>query len=99
MEAMYDPNEVKASFRKRRVHQLLLLLPILFILLVLWYVQMESPLDFELMLPDLVYTCSAILIALVFVASLLNWRCPSCTKNLGLSYNPRYCPKCGIKLR
>ncbi len=31
--------------------------------------------------------------------SLLNWRCPACGRYLGRSFNPAFCPKCGVALR
>jgi len=31
--------------------------------------------------------------------SLLNWRCPGCSKYLGRGINPRRCPRCGVALR
>src|SRR5262245_60652108 len=35
--------------------------------------------------------------ALVF--SLQNWRCPACRRYLGRTWNPRFCPHCGVALR
>jgi len=31
--------------------------------------------------------------------SLANWRCPACEKRLGKDYNPRFCPRCGVRLK
>jgi hypothetical protein len=27
------------------------------------------------------------------------WRCPSCGGSLGMSYGPRFCPSCGVRLK
>jgi hypothetical protein len=40
----------------------------------------------------------AVVIAAV-VFSLVNWRCPACGRSLGRTFNPGYCPRCGIPLR
>jgi rubrerythrin len=35
-----------------------------------------------------------------FVAfAFTNWRCPACNKYLGKTFNPSFCPKCGVALR
>ena len=28
-----------------------------------------------------------------------SWRCPSCKKYLGITWNPRFCRKCGARLQ
>ena len=34
----------------------------------------------------------------VLLFSVMNWRCPACGKYLGESFNPEFCPKCGVTL-
>lgn len=47
-----------------------------------------------------VTVCIAMVVLVgVVVFSLINWRCPSCNGYLGKSWGPRFCPKCGAKLR
>jgi uncharacterized membrane protein len=31
--------------------------------------------------------------------SFWNWRCPACSRYLGRTFNPRFCPRCGVALR
>ncbi|MFA6547321.1 MAG: hypothetical protein WCT11_00035 [Candidatus Magasanikbacteria bacterium] len=38
-----------------------------------------------------------IFLGLIF--SLKNWRCPACNGYLRKNVNPKFCPKCGIKLQ
>lgn len=33
------------------------------------------------------------------IFSLINWRCPACGRYLGRTFNPAFCPRCGIALR
>ncbi len=39
------------------------------------------------------------LIAAVLIVSLLNWRCPACNRYLGKTMFPKFCGKCGARLR
>ena len=33
------------------------------------------------------------------IFSLINWRCPSCSKYLGKNINPKFCTHCGTELQ
>jgi hypothetical protein len=35
----------------------------------------------------------------LLIFSLTNWRCPACHGYLGKRINPRFCSKCGVRLR
>jgi hypothetical protein len=40
-----------------------------------------------------------ILFGVALTLTFFNWRCPACNKKFGLQAFPRYCPRCGDKLR
>ncbi|MGH7470954.1 MAG: hypothetical protein ACRENP_23650 [Longimicrobiales bacterium] len=44
-------------------------------------------------------TLAMVLLAGAAIYSLINWRCPACTRYLGRSINPAFCAKCGAQLR
>ena len=39
------------------------------------------------------------LVAVNLLAEFLNWRCPHCRIFMGMVYNPKFCPRCGVQFR
>ena len=35
----------------------------------------------------------------VYIWAIYHWRCPSCRGNLGRGFNPKFCNRCGVRLR
>ena len=92
--------EFKAAFAaKRRRQWLLVLLPVLAAVIVIVIVG-RRPEGILLGVSAAVWrpVAFAVVIAAV-VFSFINWRCPACGRYLGRTFNPAYCPRCGIPLR
>jgi hypothetical protein len=46
-----------------------------------------------------IFWAALVMVAINVIAELANWRCPHCHIFLGMVFNPKYCPRCGIQLR
>ena len=94
-----ERSQIKRAFLRRRRNQRVLtiaLAPMIFG--ALWYQRGPASTIFGVS----VQVFGPIFLALVLGAllfSLRNWRCPGCSKYLGYTMNPKYCPNCGAELR
>ena len=92
---------VMSKFRKRLWIQTLLaivFLPVVAPLILMRKYQPHPP--FVYGLPVNTYTVLACVAGVVvIVLSVVNWRCPACNGYLGRSMLPRFCNKCGERLR
>ena len=89
--------ELQQQFARRRVRQLLLVVPVFVAILALRTLDGGTP-PFGLS-SDLVGAVSLVFIFGAVAFSFWNWRCPACSKYLGRSINPKFCAKCGCKLQ
>lgn len=85
------------EFARRRMRQILLLVPIVIAVLAIRAASKGA--DFFGLPTEMVAVVSFILIGGVAIFSLFNWRCPSCSASLGKTWNPHFCPKCGLELQ
>ncbi|NLX24763.1 MAG: hypothetical protein GXY61_02215 [Lentisphaerae bacterium] len=99
MEPQERSQEIIDSFKKRKVKQLIVSVPV--ILAIIPLVMLEDSAEealFGLPVTILVPVCIAVFVAgLIF--SMFNWRCPACGKYLGKALNPKFCVKCGAQLK
>ena len=98
MESSKSNDEIIADFQKKRMRQILALVPVVLAFIGLISVEGKSGGLFGLS-PTLTMGISFMLIIGVLIFSLLNWRCPSCNRYLGKAFNPKFCSKCGVQLR
>jgi O-antigen ligase len=74
---------------------LIMLVPAIYIAYVVFHWQFVSQSFILLGL----FWASLVLVAINLLAEFLNWRCPHCRVFMGMVYNPKYCPRCGMQLR
>lgn len=88
--------KIITEFKKRRRRQYIVTIVVFLILL---YMKSEKINNFirEIYQIDGLDLILALVFCLIF--SLFNWRCPACSSYLGRSILPKYCNKCGAKLR
>jgi hypothetical protein len=93
-----DPQVIE-EFRRRRVRQLVAVVPFVAALIPLLMLEDAGPEGlFGIPAVAVAAVCGAVLIAgLIF--SLVNWRCPACKGYLGKAISPRFCQKCGARLQ
>lgn len=93
MEAHTD-DQIRAEFRKRRTIQFgLVALAVVALVLVLADVGLTGEGT-----ASVLTAISAVVVVLVLVASLINWRCPACKRYLGRGFVPKFCRHCGASL-
>lgn len=94
-----DTNEIKQEFRKRKIRQILLIIPfVVIVFLIVLNSNSENQLlegmsNEHLLLTNFVY------VVLGFIFTLINWRCPHCKRFPGKDINPKFCAMCGAELR
>jgi Na+/citrate or Na+/malate symporter len=87
--------EYQRQFALRKRRQIVLSVPLIAIIIAaLAFKDRTESAAFDLVGPLFFIS---IVGALIF--SLWNWRCPACSKYLGKSLSPRFCPKCGVSLQ
>ena len=98
-DSMLPPAQITDEFRQRRTRQWFIS-SIAFVVLIVAIAASERP-KFSLFGLDAntLGVIALVLIVILIAGSLLNWRCPSCSRYLGKGMNPAFCPKCGVKLR
>ena len=45
------------------------------------------------------FFAAVLLIMIMVIAELLNWKCPKCGTYMGMVLYPKFCPRCGERLR
>ena len=80
--------EIVAEFKKRRIRQVIAVLPVVIIML--------PALNSE---NNLLIGVFIAIIIIFSVFTLMNWRCPSCKGWLGRGISPNYCRNCGVRLQ
>jgi hypothetical protein len=58
-----------------------------------WHKILKNPVCLDL------FWIALALVAINVVVEMLNWKCPKCKVFLGMVFNPKYCPHCGVQLR
>ena len=99
VKPVLEPSEVVAVFKRRRIRQLYLLIPVLVVVFAVLMFRNTHTQQVLGVSTDIVYLICAFLIAMIGIITLLNWRCPFCKAYIGEQFNPRYCSKCGTNLR
>lgn len=91
--------KIATQFKTRRTRQFLVAAPVVVVLLGIYWLA-DHPQTSIAGVPShgvILFGFAMITGAIIF--SFTNWRCPSCNKYLGKEMNPKFCSKCGIKLR
>jgi hypothetical protein len=84
---------IAASFRAKRIRQIVLLIALVPALIV---AKLGDQIGGLVNAPPQELWHAAIVVLVFCVAlSVWNWRCPNCRASLGRSLNPSHCPKCG----
>lgn len=92
--------EFKIQFRKRRVRQIILTVPLIVGFFgIEWLRNRNNPISTGNLPLRVIVTAFLVLAGGALAFSFKNWRCPACNSYLGRSISPRYCPKCGAELR
>ncbi len=88
------PDRIATVFRRRRLRQQLVVVPVVLGMLALVWVR-ESAADGELADKDPLALGAFAVVLASLVFSWWNWRCPACRSPLGRGTSPRRCPECG----
>lgn len=88
---------VITEFKKKRLRQLLALLPLILAGVGLVFLDKCSDELLGISKMAALSTCIG-LILLVGVFTFFNWRCPACNRYLGKTINPKFCSSCGARL-
>ena len=97
MASLLPESELQQQFARRRTRQWILVLPVLAVILLMRSIDKGSSV---FGLPSEVLAIVGLVLVVGAVAfTFYNWRCPACEKYLGRAINPRFCQKCGFKLR
>ncbi len=96
---MQQENEIFEKFKEIKRKQYIVTAPIIlvFILLMILY---ENP-DFEIfgLGENILLPIAIVGVVAGLIFSLINWRCPACNGYFRKEINPKFCAKCGVKLR
>jgi hypothetical protein len=108
---MDSDDRIIRAFRKKRARQIILLIPLI-VLLVSWFLAGDKIFDFifKFLKTDIMSNLpgkplkyqvagGGVIVLLYIIFPWIDWRCPSCGRHLGRAFNPRYCPKCGVRLQ
>lgn len=99
-EKQIDDMHARAEFAKINRRQWASLVVVLAAMGLFAVADPASPLPFALDLPrERVSGFAFGLILSCIGFSFWNWRCPNCHKSLGRGMFPRYCAKCGVRLK
>lgn len=90
-------DRIAAGFRRRRVWQQLVILPVVLALIALVWVR-ESATFHEIADKDPVALGAFAVVLGGLAFSWFNWRCPGCKSSLGKGTTPEHCPGCGVSL-
>lgn len=97
MTSLVPEGELRADFARRRLRQILLIVPMVLAIIAL-RVTDDGATPFGIP-PGVLLTGACVIILGTLAFSIWNWRCPSCDGYLGKTINPRFCQKCGFQLR
>lgn len=91
--------EVIAEFGKRRMRQLIAIIPVVMAIVPLLLLEDAGP-EGVFGIPAVVIAPISIGVVIgILIFSVINWRCPACRRYLGRGMSPRFCPKCGVPLQ
>ncbi|HEV7764479.1 MAG TPA: hypothetical protein VGQ76_05720 [Thermoanaerobaculia bacterium] len=98
MVSILPESDLRQDFARRRTRQWLLVIPM--VLAIIAIRAADTGEDFVYGLPSgVVIGIGFALLIGGIIFSLINWRCPACSKYLGKAINPTFCGKCGFKLK
>ncbi len=88
--------EVYEAFRKKKIRQYSITLLIIPLILLKIFDQEIMKIGWinEIMISAI----AVLIVSILIIFSLINWRCPKCEKYLGKETSIKYCKKCGIQL-
>ncbi len=84
-----------AAAKRKQIVVALVLIPVIF--LFVFFERRPDQLVLGVSVKELIPAFLVLVIGAVGF-SLYNWRCPGCRKYLGKTFNPKFCPKCGVEL-
>jgi drug/metabolite transporter (DMT)-like permease len=94
---MVPASQIIDEFRRRRTRQFVAAVPgIAGIILALMAVTHGSLFGID---GDLLALAGGSAFVAYAIFSIVNWRCPACSRYLGKGMNPSFCPRCGTRLR
>jgi len=96
MELNKSSEKTIAEFKKKRIRQMVAVVPAILAFLALISAE-RNPDGLFGLTPNMVLAVSLAMIISVLIFSFINWRCPSCNKYLGKAFNPKFCSKCGTQ--
>jgi bacteriorhodopsin len=99
MSSLLPESELRQDFARRRKRQWLIVLPVLIAILAMRAAGDSGQTTFYGLPTSVVIGIGFAMVIGAIVFSLVNWRCPSCSKYLGKGINPSFCAKCGFKLK
>jgi hypothetical protein len=92
--------EIKQVFRLRRKRQIILSIPLIFLVIALLFMEDKVNSGSVLGIPaDTAGVGFFVFVIGSLLFSFRNWRCPSCNKYLGKRINPKFCSSCGVGLQ
>jgi rubrerythrin len=78
---------------------MIIAIPIFIIILIFLFIKDNRDFTaFGVSFAELLYIFAVIIMVLI-IFSLFNWRCPACGRYLGRAVNPKFCSRCGAKLQ
>jgi hypothetical protein len=97
--SLLPESELRAEFGRRRLRQWLVVIPVVISIVIIRFASDSGDPMFYGVPTNVAIGAAFVLLIGAIVFSLINWRCPSCSKYLGKGINPSYCQKCGFKLK
>jgi hypothetical protein len=98
MSSLLPESELRQDFARRRMRQWILVIPMVLAIIAIRLADSAEETLYG-MPPGVVIGVGFALIIGAIIFSLINWRCPACSKYLGKGINPTFCAKCGFKLK
>lgn len=88
--------QIRAEFARKRRNRFLILIPAVAAMLVAVSARGNGAvlgIPVKALMPTIL-----VLVVAAIAFSLYNWRCPACSRYLGRTFNPKFCPRCGVQL-
>ena len=99
MQSFLPPEELRQDFTRRRTRQWLLVIPGILGVIILRTLPKSGDTGILGINTTVLLIAGIAIILGVIALTVINWRCPSCSKYLGRSINPKFCGGCGFQLR
>jgi hypothetical protein len=99
--AYNDPyhRDIRKQYETRRLRQLIVIVPVIPMILAFATANEETKAVLGF-IPIHIYTpILFVVLVAALVFSVVNWRCPACNTYLGKRADPKFCDKCGVRLK